>query len=238
MQLLLASTSTVYGGSYLEYILPEAARFFQDAGEVVFIPYARPGGITWREYSDKACRAFASAGITMRGIESYADPEQAIEAAGGVFTGGGNTFVLLNQLYNSGLVKPLKERVRAGMPYMGSSAGSNIAGKTIGTTNDMPIIQPPSFDALQLLPFNLNPHYIDPMPESKHMGETRETRIQEFHRYNEQLVVGLREGSWLRMDNARLSLEGTLQARIFRKDQAPEEVDAGSDLTGLLSRQS
>lgn len=233
-KLLVVSTSTVHGSSYLSYILPEVKTFFTGIDEVVFIPYARPSGVSHDEYTSKAAAAFAEIGIRLKGLHTFDDPAKAIMEARGVFTGGGNTFVLLQALYQLALVAPLRERIRNGMPYMGTSAGSNITGLTIGTTNDMPIVYPTSFDALQVLPFNINPHYLDPDPDSQHMGETRETRIHEFHQFNDQMVVGLREGSWLDVKNGSMVLKGSLSARIFLKGKAPYEIPSGSDLSEIV----
>jgi dipeptidase E len=233
-RLLVVSTSTIHSSSYLSYILPEVREFFEGTNEVLFIPYARPSGISHDEYTSKAAASFADIGIQLKGLHTFNDPVKAINEAGGVFTGGGNTFVLLQALYQLGLVTSLREKIKNGMPYMGTSAGSNITGLTIGTTNDMPIVYPPSFEALQVLPFNINPHYLDPDPDSKHMGETRETRIHEFHQFNSQMVVGLREGSWLDVKGGAIVLKGDLSARIFRAGVAPFEVPAGSDLSELI----
>jgi dipeptidase E len=159
----------------------------------------------------------------------------AVEQAQAIFIGGGNTFRLIDALWRDRLIEPIRTRVRAGVPYIGTSAGSNVACRTMRTTNDMPIVQPPSFDALDLVPFNINPHYQDPTPGSTHMGEAREQRINEFHEENTATVVGLREGAWLLVDAARVMLEGTTGARIFRRGQSPEEFSPGARLDFLLN---
>lgn len=233
MRLLIVSTSTIHGTTYLEYILEEVADFFGEGKHIVFVPYARPSGITHDEYTALAREKFATKGLTITGLHEAADPAQALREADGIFTGGGSTFVLLRTLYELGVMPVLQEVIAAGTPYMGTSAGSNITGLTVGTTNDMPIVYPPSFDALQLLPFNLNPHYLDPDPNSTHKGETRETRIGEFHKFNDQTVVGLREGSWLRQEGATLELKGPLSARIFDAGKKPVEHQPG-DVSFLL----
>lgn len=233
LKLLVVSTSKIHGSEYMEYLLDEVKEFYAGAKEIVFIPYARPSGISFDEYTAFPKKAFAQLGIEVKGIHEFDDPKEALRNAEGIFTGGGNTFVLLKTLYELGLIEVLKEVVGNGTPYMGSSAGSNITGLTVGTSNDMPIVYPPSFDALQLIPFNINPHYLDPDPNSKHQGETRETRINEFHHFNKQVVLGLREGSWLRLENGNLELKGSLQARLFSAGQKPKEVDPG-DMTYLL----
>ena len=234
MKLLIVSTSTIHGSGYLEYILDEVADFFGPAKNIVFIPYARPSGITHDEYTTLARDKFALRGYNVTGIHEADDPAQALRDADGIFTGGGNTFVLLRALYENGLVPVLRELIGQGKPYMGTSAGSNITGLTVGTTNDMPIVYPPSFDALQLVPFNLNPHYLDPDPNSTHKGETRETRIKEFHHFNAQPVVGLREGSWLRLENNALELKGPLSARIFLAGKPATEQQPG-DVSFLMN---
>ena len=159
----------------------------------------------------------------------------AIQNAKGIFVGGGNTFLLLDTLYKNDFVETIKEVVTNGVPYLGTSAGSNIAGVNVRNTNDMPIIYPPSFDAMGLIPFNINPHYLDPIEGSTHMGETRETRINEFHAHaeNDLAVLGIREGSWIRVKGDAITLGGELTARLFKKEQPPIELATGSDLTGL-----
>ena len=222
-RILLASTSTVYGGTYLSYLQDELIDFFTGVDEILFVPYARPSGITHDEYTQIAQQFFNRIGKRIVGLHTFADPKKAIRQAKAIFTGGGNTFVLVNQLYGLEVMDVLREAVENGTLYMGTSAGSNIAGQTMQTTNDMPIVYPPSFKTLGLVPFNINPHYLDPDPQSKHKGETRETRIKEFHVFNDTPVIGLREGSWLRVEDEKVSLKGDLTARIFLKGQEPYE---------------
>ncbi|WP_242133472.1 dipeptidase PepE [Aestuariivivens marinum] len=231
--IIIASTSTLHDSSYLEYILNDLETHFKSDKELLFIPYARPGGISHDEYTYKTNDAFAKIGKSVKGIHTYENPIKAIKNAKGIFTGGGNTFVLLNQLYKHHLITPLKNAINSGTPYLGTSAGSNICGLNIKNTNDMPIVYPPNFSALGLVPFNINPHYEDPNPESKHMGETRETRIKEFHHYNTNPVVGLREGSWLMVKEKSIVLKGNLNARIFEFNKAPYEVEPETDLIYL-----
>ncbi|OUR94421.1 dipeptidase E [Flavobacteriales bacterium 34_180_T64] len=231
--IIIASTSTVHGSGPLEYLLEELNHFFKDTTEILFIPYARPGGISHDEYTAKVNEAFIQIGKTARGIHTFENPEDALHNAKGVFVGGGNTFVLVSQLYKNKLVEVVKEVVNSGTPYLGTSAGSNICGLTINTTNDMPIVYPPSFKTFGFVPFNINPHYLDPDPTSKHMGETRETRIQEFHKFNTQPVVGIREGSWLHVKGDSIVLKGTLDARIFEYNKTPYEIKTDSDLNTL-----
>lgn len=228
--LLIASTSTVYGGEYLDYITDEIAELFKDAEEVIFIPYARPGGISHDEYTEKAAKTFNKIGIKLIGLHTFDNPVEALRNAKGAFTGGGNTFVLVSALYRLELMQPLRESIFKGLAYMGTSAGSNICGISMQTTNDMPIVYPPSFKTLGVIPFNLNPHYLDPEPNSKHMGETRETRIAEFHTQNNVPVIGLREGSWLRVNGDEIILKGKLKARVFEQNKEPYEVETGTIL--------
>jgi len=232
--LLLVSTSTIYGGDYLSYLSEEITRFFSNGSPVIFIPYARPSGISHDDYTKKAAKAFERSGLSLKGIHEWSDPKEALNEAKGIFTGGGNTFVLLKTLQEKGLLAPLREKVNSGTPYMGTSAGSNIAGQTISTTNDMPIVYPNSFQALGLVPFNINPHYLDPDPSSEHMGETRETRIAEYHVYNELAVAGLREGSALEIHGDQLTLIGEHTVRIFRKGEEPLEVRDSNELKKYL----
>lgn len=229
--MLIASTSTLYQGAYLEYLLVELEAFFQGIDEIVFVPYARPGGVSHDQYTERVQKTFKPIGKKVVGLHSFDDPVAAIGEARAVFTGGGNTFLLVSQLYATGIVSVLRDRIFEGMPYFGTSAGSNITGLTMQTTNDMPIVYPPSFKTLGALPFNLNPHYLDPIPGSEHMGETRETRIKEFHCLNSQAVIGLREGSWLAVQGQEIILNGALSARIFQPTKAPYELKPGSVIT-------
>jgi dipeptidase E len=231
--LIIASTSTVHGSGYLEYLLDELVLFFKDANTIVFIPYARPSGISHEDYTMKAREAFKKIHKNVMGIHEFENPIEAIQNAEAIFTGGGNTFVLLYQLYKNNLLEPLKKSVLKGTPYLGTSAGSNICGLTINTTNDMPIVYPPSFKALSFMPFNINPHYLDPIPNNKHMGETRETRIKEFHAYHTQPVIGLREGSWLQVTETSIKLKGPLTARVFEYNKTPYEIESGTELKDL-----
>lgn len=231
--MIIASTSTLHGGAYLEYLMPTLQNHFKDCSEILFIPYARPGGISHDGYTENARVAFAKIGKTVKGLHEFSNPIEAIQKAEGIFTGGGNTFLLVTQLYKNNVMEVLSQTVADGTPYLGSSAGSNITGISMQTTNDMPIIYPPSFTTLGLIPFNLNPHYLDPDLQSKHMGETRETRIKEFHAFNEIPVIGLREGSWLEVSGEKIILKGTLTARLFRQNLAPEELESESDISWI-----
>ncbi len=232
-QIIIASTSTVHGGQYLDYLLDTLKIHFKDTEEVIFIPYARPSGITHDQYTQKANEAFNKIEKKLIGLHTFNNPKEAIKNAKGIFVGGGNTFVLVNALYKFNVIESLQDVIKNGTPYLGTSAGSNICGLTMNTTNDMPIVYPPSFKTLGFVPFNINPHYLDPDPNSKHMGETRETRIKEFHQFNTQPVVGLREGSWIEVKDDNLQLKGNLQARIFEHNQEPYEIDPDTFLNEL-----
>lgn len=227
-KMLIASTSTLYQGAYLDYLTSDLEVFFKGIDQIIFIPYARPGGISHDHYTANAKQAFERLHIDVVGLHTFEDPVSALKNAKAVFTGGGNTFLLVSQLYKFELLPLLRQRVFEGMHYFGTSAGSNITGVTMQTTNDMPIIYPPSFKTLGALPFNLNPHYLDPVEGSNHMGETRETRIKEFHTYNTIPVVGLREGSWLEVQGDQITLKGTLSARIFEQGKEPYEMNTGN----------
>lgn len=231
--ILIASTSTLHNGSYLDYLLPELQLFFRNCTEIIFIPYARPSGISHDDYTQKVGEAFSKINIQVKGIHEFEDPISTIENAKGIFTGGGNTFLLVSQLYKTKVIDVLEKVVKNGTPYLGTSAGSNICGLTINTTNDMPIVYPPSFRTLGFVSFNINPHYLDPIAGSTHMGETRETRIHEFHQFNPQPVVGLREGSWLAVKGNSIKLKGSLTARIFKRNETPYEVAPETELNDL-----
>jgi dipeptidase E len=233
-RLLLISTSTVFGTQYLEHAFPELRALLHGRSRVLFIPYALRDRAA---YASRARAAFEGLGLGLDSLHEAKSPRAAIEAidsAEAVFCGGGNTFRLLAVLQGLDLLKPLRERVAAGMPYSGASAGANLACPTIKTTNDMPIVQPPSFDALGLVRFQINPHYLDADPASRHMGETRETRIREFHEENAAPVVGLREGAMLRIEDREVRLTGRAGARLFRRDREPVELEPGESIEALV----
>lgn len=232
-KVIIASTSTVFGGTYLDYLLPILKEHFKGISNLVFIPFARPGGITHDEYTEKVKPFFKQLNIEVKGIHQFENPIEAIQNAEAIFTGGGNTFVLVDMLYKYNLLDAIQKAVENGTPYLGTSAGSNICGLTMNTTNDMPIVYPPSFRTLGLVSFNLNPHYLDPIEGLQHMGETRETRIKEFHHYNPQSVLGLREGSWLEVFGNKITLKGDLPARLFQQGKEPIEIETGADLSNL-----
>jgi dipeptidase E len=233
-KLLIASTSTVHGKAYLEYILPELSDFYKGVKEVLFIPYARPSGLSHDEYTNRVKDAFQKINMNVKGIHEFDSPIDAVNNAKGIFTGGGNTFLLVSQLYSHKLISVIKNVVENGIPYFGTSAGSVITGVTMQNTNDMPIIYPPSFNTLGLLNFNLNCHFLDPDPNSTHMGETRETRINEYHTINATPVLGLREGSWLRLNGQKVILKGKLNARLFQQNKQAVELAPETDFGFLM----
>lgn len=228
--MIIASTSTIHGSGYLEYLLPTLKLFFADVKTILFIPYARPGGISYDEYTAIASKGFSNINIDVKGIHQYKKPKEALQNAEAIFTGGGNTFELVNQLYKNDILSTLKEVLENGTPYLGTSAGSNICGVNMMNTNDMPIVYPPSFTTLGCIPFNINAHYLEPIKDSKHMGETRETRIKEFHVFNKIPVLGLREGSWLEVLSDKIYLKGNLTARLFQQGKKPVELEVGSTI--------
>ncbi|WP_090023852.1 dipeptidase PepE [Chryseobacterium oleae] len=228
MNIILASTSTIFGGEYLEYLREELIQLYKGIDEIIFVPFARPGGISHDDYTAKARSFFETLNIKVKGLHEFDNKTEALHNAQGYFTGGGNTFLLVKTLHEEGLMSVLKENVENGKAYLGCSAGSNIGGQNMKTTNDMPIVYPPSFECMGLVPFNLNPHYLDPNPELKHNGETRETRIREFLTQNDLKVVGLREGNWIRRIGNTITVEGSELTRIFEKGKEPYEIAAGS----------
>ncbi|MCF2218838.1 dipeptidase PepE [Chryseobacterium sp. PS-8] len=230
MNIILASTSTLFGGAYLEYLREELIKLYDGIDEIIFVPFARPGGISHDDYTAKARSFFETINIKVKGLHEFEDKTQAINSAKAFFTGGGNTFLLVKTLHEEGLMNVLKENVEGGKPYLGCSAGSNIGGQNMKTTNDMPIVYPPSFDCMGLVPFNINPHYLDPNSELKHNGETRETRIKEFLTQNDLKVVGLREGNWIRRMGDKITVEGAELTRIFEKGKEPYEIEPGTVL--------
>ena len=210
----------------LRFLRDEMRGFFGDIDRLLFIPYALAD---YDRYLQSMMEKVIDAGYRLDGIHRHADPHKAIEQAPALFIGGGNTFRLLSTLYRFGLLEVIRRRVREGMPYLGISAGTNVACPTIKTTNDMPIVQPADFNALGVVSFQINPHYIDVDPNSRHMGETREKRIAEFHEENDSTVVGLREGSWIVVDQGRATLHGDTGARVFVKGNTPIEWDVETD---------
>jgi len=228
---LLISSSNVHGTGYLDHAEPEIRDFLGATRRVLFFPWALRD---LDGYAAKVRERLGRMDFDVDSAHEAPDPVRAVEDAEAVFVGGGNTFRLLKKMYELDLLVPMRRRVWEGMPYIGSSAGSNVAGETIRSTNDMPVVEPPSLSALGLVPFCLNPHYLDPDPASTHKGETREERIAQFHEENEQPVVGLREGSILRVEGRTASLRGIARMRLFRRGQPPEEFEPGARLDFLL----
>ena len=231
--MIIASTSTLYGEKFLEYLTQDLKLLFESVDRLLFIPYARPGGISYDAYTKIVKDGLEELPLVVTGIHEFGDPIKAVESAQAIFVGGGNTFVLMDTLVKEGVLSTLKRVVENGKPYLGASAGSNIVGPSIKTTNDMPIVHTSTMQSLNLVPFNINPHYLDPEPGSTHKGETRETRIKEFHKYNHEKVVGLREGSWIGVEGETMCLKGMHTARIFQKDKLPFEFESGQDLMKL-----
>jgi dipeptidase E len=224
-KLLLVSSSRVHGTGFLEHCRDAIAAHFSSVDEILFIPYALQDH---DRYESIVADAMKLAGQSLKSIHHFANPIQAVEQAQGIFIGGGNSFRLLKSLYDLQLIEPIRAAVlKRGAAYMGSSAGTNMACPTIRTSNDMPIVQPPSFDALDFIPFQINPHFIDADPQSKHKGETREQRLAEFHEENSLTVAGLREGSWFEIRDDECLLCGKTGMKLFRPGETPEEINAG-----------
>ena len=233
MKLLLISNSTNAGEPYLKYPLPEIRRFLDGVRSVAFVPYAAVT-FSYDEYRRRVQERFDELGIRVDSVHGLADPAAAIREAEAVCVGGGNTFALTKKMQEQGLLKAILGKIKAGTPYIGWSAGSNVCCPTICTTNDMPIVEPESFKAIGAVKFQINPHYLDANPEG-HAGETREQRILEYITANpRRYVVGLREGCMLHYENGKLELIGSRPMRIFKKGIAPYEVKAGDDLSFLL----
>jgi len=217
--LILASSSSVHGSEFLEYLKPDLLQFFNQTKELLFFPYARPSGVSYDAYTELVAKFFMPLGIKVRGIHKASNACKAISNASAIFIGGGNTFVLVAKLYEMGLMDELKKVISNGTPYLGTSAGSNICGVSMNTTNDMPIVMPDSFETLGIIPYNINAHFIESDKNSTHRGETRETRIKEYHEFHHYPVIGLKEGSWLRVTSDKIILKGGLKAFLFQKDK-------------------
>ena len=230
--LMLVSNSTNHGTGYLDHCLPEMMEVLAERRRLAFVPFALHDQ---EAYTETARARFQHVGVEVRGVPANAGGVDTLDWAQAVFVGGGNTFRLLKTLRDTGLLTAIRRGVEHGLVYFGASAGSNVAAPTIRTTNDMPIVQPDSFDGLGLVPFQINPHYLDPPTDSTHMGETREQRLLEYLEENATPVVGLREGGWIRVEDERAWLGGARGARLFRRDREAEERPPGADLSDLLS---
>ena len=229
-RLLLASNSTNPGKEYLSHLSAAIVDLFSGSTAIAFVPYALAD---LDAYSATAERSFKSLGLNLRSIHRQDDQAKAISQADGVFIGGGNTFRLLDNLVRRELVEPIQRLVREGGSYMGTSAGSNLACPTIRTTNDMPIVQPATFDSLNLVTFQINPHYLERDPDTAHGGETRRQRLAEFHEENTAPVIALPEGSWLEV-NKSVILGGPHRALLFRRGFEPTELNPGELSPGYL----
>lgn len=234
MRLLLISNSSMAGQAYLDYPKNEIKKFLGDSPvKAVFIPYAAVT-FSFNKYVEKVNERFNEVGHSVEGIHHFDDPVKAIQNAEAIVIGGGNTWQLVRLMRDNNILRAIREKVMGGTPYIGWSAGANVACPTIKTTNDMPIVDPLGFDALNLVPFQINPHYLDANP-SGHAGETREQRIEEFMEVNPDVfIVGLREGSMLLFEENKLKLKGDLSARIFKKDHSPIELKSNDNLSFLL----
>jgi dipeptidase E len=230
-RVLLLSNSTVYGRGYLDHAESEIRNFLGSLKRVLFFPFA----LYDRDaYTAAAKKRFGSMGYSIESAHETSTPQKAVDEADAIFIGGGNTFLLLKALQDLDLLEPIRHKVSSGAPYIGSSAGSNVAGPTIKTTKDMPIVQPRSFDSLRLVPFQISPHFQDPDPDSKHMGETQEERILQFLEENATPVVGIREGAWLFCEDGAVTLKGENGGRVFRQGHAPVEIASGCEISKLV----
>lgn len=242
MKLLLISNSTNPGEAYLGWPRPFITDFLKETNvkRVLFIPYAGVGltdqGLeaSFDIYEKRVNDVFMELGYEIYSIHKEEDPVKAVNEAECIAVGGGNTFHLVYMMHKTGIMQAIRDRALAGVPYMGWSAGSNVACPSLRTTNDMPIIEPESFNCMNLIPFQINPHYLDANPEG-HGGETREQRIDEFCKVNRSIyVAGLREACLFRFEDGKLSLQGHRPLRIFRFGQEPYEVQQGEDVSFLM----
>lgn len=230
--LLLLSNSRAPGMGFLEHATGAIRTVLGERASLLFVPFA---GSDPETYTTTMRRALAGIDIRVTGLHEVSDADRAVRDAEAIFVGGGNSFRLLRTVNRLGILDALRRTViDGGAPYLGASAGSNLACPSIRTTNDMPIVEVASLTGLGLLPFQLNPHYLDPDPRSTHQGETRQQRIEEFLEENDVPVLGLREGAWLRVSGRQAMLSGAGTGRLFRRDASPAGVPAGADLSFLL----
>lgn len=231
-RVLLISSSRLHGQTYMHYCQQDLYDYWGDVRELLFVPYALQNHDL---YAERVRAGLEPMGFKIQAIHETSDPIAAVQKAKGIFIGGGNTFLLTRTLYETGIMPLIRERVMAGdLPYMGSSAGSNVACPTMKTTNDMPIVFPPSFDTLNLVPFQINAHYFDPDPDSTHMGETRADRLREFHEWNTTPVIGLREGGLIEVIGNQATLKGVCGAKLFQAGLVPQEFEPVCDVSFLL----
>jgi dipeptidase E len=242
-RLLLISNSTNYGEEYLGWPRQFIGDFLKGTGvkKILFIPYAGVGlsseslEKSFDLYEERVKAVYDELGYEIYSIHKEPDPVVAVKQAEAIAVGGGNTFYLVYMLHELNLMGEICEQVLNGMHYMGWSAGSNVASPTLRTTNDMPIIQPESFRCLNLIPFQINPHYLDASP-SGHGGETRQQRIEEFMVINrDETVVGLREATLLQVEGDKIELKGARPMRVFKFGQEPTEYEPGSEISFLLT---
>ncbi|XP_017461658.1 PREDICTED: probable alpha-aspartyl dipeptidase [Rhagoletis zephyria] len=234
--IFLLSSSRVHGHEFLEHAKEQLIDFLskRNVKTVLFVPYAQKDHNKYTELVDKTLSPW---GYQIEGLHTKPNPIQAVLQAEALFIGGGNTFVLLKALYDQNLISIIRERVlQKGVPYVGSSAGTNVATLSIHTTNDMPVALPPTYDALRLVPFNINPHYLDPDASTLHKGETRDERINEFIDYHQLPVLGLREGTALLVEGDKATLVGDRNAKLFLPNKLPVEFAPKADLSFLLNR--
>ena len=234
-RILLISNSTLYGSGYLDHAESEIRGLLGPGRRIVFVPFA---AYERGKYTAQARTRFEGMGCELISVHDVSNPCREVETADAIFVGGGNTFRLLKGLYDFDLLEPLRRIAAEGKPYIGSSAGSIVAGPSLRTTKDMPVVEPPSFEALGLVPFQISPHYLDPDPSSRHMGETQEERILQFLEENEAPVAGLREGAMLRVEGKTVTLKGSAGARLFRRGEQPVEVLPGAEVSSLLLQSS
>ena len=234
MKLLLISNSTNAGEAYLDYPKQQIKDFLGEKPvKALFIPYAAVT-FSFSDYEKKVSERFREVGHNIVSIHRFEDPVRAVKEAHAIIVGGGNTWQLTRMMQEQGLIFPIADRVKSGVPYIGWSAGANVACPTLKTTNDMPIIEPKTFSTFNLLKFQINPHYLDANPEG-HAGETREMRIEEFLVANPDIfVVGLREGTMLHIEEGEIALIGPRPIRIFKKGEKPIDLPPGEDLSFLL----
>jgi dipeptidase E len=229
-RLFLVSNSTNHGGTFLSHCIDAISEFLTARVDtVLFVPFALADH---EAYAQRVRSRMETIGKNVESLHEAGDAKAAVTQAQAVFVGGGNTFRLLRALYELEVLDAIRMRAAAGMPYLGSSAGTNLACPTIRTTNDMPIVEPQSFDALGLVPFQINPHYVDADPDSRHMGETRRKRIEEFHEENDTPVLGMREGAWLVVTDGTARLAGENGAVLFNRGAEPEEIASGATVYG------